>query len=115
MLGIDSDITQPGVIDHALGGLVGSRTLNNYDVPYTLTEEFVSVYRMHPLMRDDIEVYDVGTNVVRERIAIPDTRDGDAEDVLDDVGADRLWYSFGITHPGALVLENYSEFLRNLF
>ncbi|HCP21037.1 MAG TPA: peroxidase [Marinobacter hydrocarbonoclasticus] len=116
LLGIDSDIAnmEPGVIDHALGGLVGSRAPNNYDVPYTLTEEFVSVYRMHPLMRDDIEVYDVGTNVVSERIAIPDTRDGNAEEVLDDVGADRLWYSFGITHPGALVLENYPEFLRNL-
>lgn len=116
LLGIDGDIAnmEPGVIDHALGGLVGSRAPNNYDVPYTLTEEFVSVYRMHPLMRDDIEVYDVGSNVVSERISIPDTRNGDAEYVLDNVGADRLWYSFGITHPGALVLENYPEFLRNL-
>ncbi len=116
LLGIDSDLAnmEPGVIDHALGGLVGSRAPNNYDVPYTLTEEFVSVYRMHPLMRDDIEVYDLGSNVISQRIPIPDTRDGDAENVLDSVGADRLWYSFGITHPGALVLNNYPEFLRNL-
>lgn len=116
MLGIDSELADmpPGVIDHALGGLVGSRDPNNYDVPYTLTESFVSVYRMHPLLRDDIEVYDIGSNVVQQRIPLPETRDGNAEDVLDGVGADRMWYSFGITHPGALVLENYPDFMRNL-
>ncbi|WP_304440956.1 peroxidase family protein, partial [Oleiphilus sp. HI0132] len=55
-----------------------------------------------------------GSNVVSERINIEDTRDGDAEDILDNQGGDRLWYSFGITHPGSLTLNNYPEFLRNL-
>lgn len=103
-----------GSIEHALAGLVGSRTPNDYGVPYTLTEEFVSVYRMHPLLRDEIQVYDIGSNVVDEEIAIEDSRNGDAEDLLTDLGQDRLWYSFGITHPGALTLNNYPDFLRNL-
>lgn len=116
LLGISTDLGQgdPGVIDQAFGGLVGSRSPNDYDVPYTLTEEFVSVYRMHPLLRDNIDVYDIGSNQVSRQISLPDTRDGDAEDVLDDVGADRLWYSFGMTHPGALTLNNFPEFMRSL-
>ncbi|QCF27138.1 peroxidase family protein [Hydrocarboniclastica marina] len=116
MLGIDTDLGNmpPGTIDHALGGLVGAREPNDYGVPYTLTEEFVSVYRMHPLLRDEIEVYDIGSNIVEQEIPLPDTRDGNAEDYLDDIGADKLWYSFGITHPGSLTLENYPDFMREL-
>lgn len=101
-------------LEHAIGGLVGSREPDNAGVPYSLTEEFVAVYRMHPLLRDDVEVYDIGSNVVSERIAIEDTREGDAEDVMAQQGADRLWYSFGTTYPGALTLKNYPEVLRNL-
>lgn len=107
-------LSTPGAIDHALGGLVGQSKPNNYDVPYVLTEEFVSVYRMHPLMRNTVDVYDVGSGVVANSIPIEDTRDGDAENILDAEGGDRLWYSFGITNPGSLTLNNYPEFLRNL-
>ncbi|GLQ31369.1 peroxidase family protein [Litoribrevibacter albus] len=107
-------LSTPGAVDHALGGLVGQSKPNNYGVPYTLTEEFVAVYRMHPLLRDEVDVYDIGSNIVSNRIPLQDTRDGDAEDILEDEGGDRLWYSFGITHPGALTLNNYPEFLRNL-
>lgn len=115
-VGIRNDLGQmdTGSIEHALAGLVGSRTPNDYGVPYTLTEEFVSVYRMHPLLRDEIEIYDIGSNVVDHAVPIQDSRNGDAEDLLDDEGADRLWYSFGITHPGALTLNNYPDFMRNL-
>src|SRR5262245_40152518 len=35
-----------------LGGLVGSHA-DHHAAPYSLTEEFVSVYRMHPLMPDE--------------------------------------------------------------
>ncbi|WP_202560487.1 peroxidase family protein [Alcanivorax sp. DP30] len=116
LVGINNDLgdAPTGSLEHALAGLVGSRTPNNNGVPYTLTEEFVSVYRMHPLLRDEIKVYDIGSNVVDESIALEDTRNGDAEDLLGDLGQDRLWYSFGITHPGALTLNNYPDFLRNL-
>lgn len=35
-----------------ISGIPGAETVH-YSVPYTLTEEFVAVYRMHPLVRDD--------------------------------------------------------------
>jgi len=35
-----------------LRGIPGTAT-NHHAAPYSLTEEFVSVYRMHPLIRDE--------------------------------------------------------------
>jgi hypothetical protein len=35
-----------------ISGIPGSET-NHHGVPYSLTEEFVAVYRMHPLLPDD--------------------------------------------------------------
>ncbi|HEX6591173.1 MAG TPA: peroxidase family protein, partial [Moraxellaceae bacterium] len=117
ILGLDpnlSDSAGNSAIDHALSGIVGSAAPNNYGVPYTLTEEFVAVYRMHPLMRDNVEVYDIGSNVVSRSVPLQNTRDGSAEALLNSERPERLWYSFGITNPGALTLNNYPQFLRNL-
>ncbi len=117
ILGINSNLegdVGSGTIDHALAGLVGSAEPNNKGVPYTLTEEFVAVYRMHPLMRDNVEVYDIGSNEVARNIPLQNTRDRDAESLISSERPERLWYSFGITNPGSLTLNNYPNFLRNL-
>src|SRR5439155_3815031 len=37
--------------DEVISGIPGSPT-NHHSAPYSLTEEFVAVYRMHPLIRD---------------------------------------------------------------
>ena len=37
-----------------ISGIPGS-PVNHHAAPYSLTEEFVSVYRMHPLIPDDID------------------------------------------------------------
>lgn len=42
-----------------LGGFVGLKRPENHGVPYSLTEEFVSVYRMHPLLPDSIKLRDI--------------------------------------------------------
>jgi hypothetical protein len=117
ILGFDpnlADSSGNSAINHALTGIVGSAAPNNYGVPYTLTEEFVAVYRMHPLMRDKIDVYDIGSNMVSRSVPLPDARDGAAESLLSSERPERLWFSFGITHPGSLTLHNYPQFLRNL-
>lgn len=116
-LGANTDIAGTvgsGTLDHAIAGLVGSANPNNYGVPYTLTEEFVAVYRMHPLMRDKVDIYDIGSNVVSKSVPVENTRDRNAESMLTSESPDRLWYSFGITNPGSLTLNNYPNFLRNL-
>ncbi|MDO8267725.1 MAG: peroxidase family protein [Moraxellaceae bacterium] len=117
ILGTDSNLAGnvgSGTLDHAIAGLVGSANPNNSGTPYTLTEEFVAVYRMHPLMRDNVQVYDIGDNEVVKTVALPDTRDANAESMLNSETPERLWYSFGITNPGSLTLNNYPNFLRNL-
>jgi hypothetical protein len=114
ILGIDGSQAGSSAIDHALAGIVGSTNPNNYGVAYTLTEEFVAVYRMHPLMRDKVDVYDIGSNIIARTVPLQNTRDGDAEDMLNDERPERLWYSFGITNPGSLTLNNYPNFLRSL-
>ncbi|WRX20197.1 hypothetical protein QQP08_012684 [Theobroma cacao] len=41
-----------------LGGVVGLKKPDNHGVPYSLTEEFVSVYRMHSLLPDYLYLRD---------------------------------------------------------
>ena len=41
-----------------ISGIPGSE-IDHYGVPYALTEEFVAVYRMHPLLRDDYDLRSV--------------------------------------------------------
>ncbi|VUD66694.1 hypothetical protein TDB9533_03664 [Thalassocella blandensis] len=116
LLGIENDLGDgdSGALEHAVAGIVGSRTTNNYGTPYTLTEEFVAVYRMHPLLRNTVDVYDVGSKAMTSSYPMEDTVDANAEDIVNNESAARLWYSFGITHPGALTLQNYPKFLREL-
>ena len=117
ILGFDPNLSGnvgSGSIDHALTGIVGSAAPNNYGVPFSLSQEFVAVYRMHPLMRDNIQVYDIGSNVASRTIPLQSAIDREAEDLLAAERPERLWYSFGITNPGSLTLNNYPDFLRDL-
>jgi len=42
-----------------LGGFVGMKKPENHGVSYSLTEEFVSVYRMHSLLPDNLQLRDI--------------------------------------------------------
>ena len=43
-----------------LGGIVGSKA-DHHTAPYSLTEEFVAVYRMHPLIPDEFAFHSLAT------------------------------------------------------
>ena len=47
--------------NEVLSGIPGSPT-NHHGVPYSLTEEFVAVYRMHPLLPDDFTFRSIATD-----------------------------------------------------
>lgn len=83
-------------------------------VPYSLTEEFVSVYRMHPLLPDNINVYNIGNSKQIASYPTVATRNAGARAIENSQAMVNLMYSFGIQHPGALVLQNYPSFLQNL-
>lgn len=42
-----------------LSGLVGMKEPNDHGVPYSLTEEFTSVYRLHPLLPEQIDIKNI--------------------------------------------------------
>ncbi len=96
----------------AVMGVVGNhRSLNN--VPYAMTEDFVSVYRMHPLLPDKIKVKGInGTTLGTYKTE--DTRMAAGRAIENAIPMADLLYSFGIAHPGALVLQNYPRFLQEL-
>ena len=96
-----------------LGGIPGSPT-EHHSAPFTLTEEFVSVYRMHALMPDDYVIRSAQNNAELGRLELPEISGRRGVDVLSRFNpVDRL-YSLGVAHPGAVRLHNYPRTLQNL-
>ena len=82
-------------------------------VSYSLTEEFVSVYRTHTLIPDNIAFFNGGSGKHEMTIPIKDMVFQKARDPLEgDVTFSDAFYSFGINFPGAITHNNYSKFLR---
>ena len=84
---------------------------------YCLTEEFVSVYRLHPLMPDVIEVWSARDGKRIKTYRLPEGAIGDQSRLTaltDGASMSDLFYSFGIANPGAVTLHNYPDFLRQL-
>lgn len=104
----------PGLDDNELlGGIIGSHA-EHHAAPYALTEEFVSVYRMHPLIPDEYNVRSVDDGSEIIRFAFPEVSGKNARKVTETVRMQDLFYSFGIAHPGAICLHNYPKHLQNL-
>jgi hypothetical protein len=86
----------------------------HHSAPYSITEEFVAVYRMHPLMPDDFTFRSFSTgNIVEERI-LPQVFDRHARELMNKHSMADLFYSFGVMHPGAVKLHNYPRHLQTL-
>lgn len=83
-------------------------------VPFTLTEEFVSVYRMHALLPNSFPVYSLGTGAKLADYEMPQTRDAGARAILESYSLADLLFSMGTEHPNALTLFNYPRFLQEL-
>jgi hypothetical protein len=96
-----------------LGGIPGSPT-DHHTAPYSLTEEFVSVYRMHPLMPDDYTIRSAASGAVLGQFELPEIAGRRGRRVLEQFDCADLLYSFGVAYPGALRLHNYPRTLQNL-
>ena len=99
--------------DEILGGIVGSKH-DHHSAPYSLTEEFVSVYRMHPLIPDQLLMRSMVTDAELETVALPEMAGRKTPGVANRIGMSDLFYSFGRAHPGAITLHNYPKHLQNL-
>ena len=95
-----------------IGGIPGSPQ-DHHGVPYSITEEFVAVYRMHPLMPDHFIFRSMrGGRILVER-DLPDVMGPQAIALMDTIPLPDLLYSMGIAHPGALRLHNYPRFMQS--
>ena len=106
----------------SISGIPGSG-VEHHNAPYSLTEEFVSVYRMHSLLPDSMAFFDAKTGEHKKTYKIQDLAFEHARDPLlqssnpdstPPLSFSDIFYSFGINYPGAITLNNHSNFLRDL-
>jgi hypothetical protein len=95
-----------------VSGIVGGET-DDFGVPFALTEEFVAVYRMHPLIPDDFDFRSVDTDA-------PTMGPTEFADLAGPAGAEvlrtnrlvDLLYTFGTMNPGLVCLHNFPKYLQ---
>jgi Animal haem peroxidase len=121
----------------SISGIPGSNP-DHHGAPFALTEEFVSVYRLHPLIPDLFSLYSIKDGrPLRENMKFQQIAFDEAQNVVkneeepdltpgpkparaaqssaaSDATMEDAFYSFGIAHPGAITLQNYPDFLRDL-
>jgi len=95
-----------------LSGIPGSRT-DHHAVPYSLTEEFVTVYRLHPLLPDDFTFAGVdGTFTLLDLAIGPDKLDQPRERLHEIGGVARAFSALGTAPPGQVELFNYPRTMQ---
>jgi hypothetical protein len=98
------------------GGIIGLDATNHFGSPFNFPEEFVSVYRLHPLVPDLLEfrALDKDPNEIREKVAVVDTFRGKATDAMHRGGLANWALTMGRQRLGLLALRNQPQFLQNL-
>lgn len=101
------DITNPSDVN---GGV------NHFGSPFNFPEEFVTVYRLHPLVPDLIEYRDISRdpNQIVQKVAVIETFEGKATEAMRSRGLANWGLSMGRQRLGLLTLHNYPQFLQNI-
>ena len=94
-----------------LGGTVGAEP-DHHSVPFSLTEEFVAIYRMHPLVPDDFTFYSLETGKQIGEHTLPEVALANTRGIMEKYRLRDLFYSFGLAHPGAIRLHNFPKHLQ---
>lgn len=104
-----------------LSGYIGLSRPDNHGVPYSLTEEFVSVYRMHSLLPDSIQVRNIAAPASYDKtpprekvVALPELIGKKGVVALSRIGNETMIASMGHQACGALTLFNYPVWMRDL-
>ena len=88
-----------------LSGIPGSKT-DHHGVPYSLTEEFVAVYRMHPLLPDEYTFHSLDRDEPPRERGFAELAALHARDQLAEIGMANGLYSFRDRPPrGDLALQ----------
>lgn len=95
-----------------IGGVVGSDQ-HHHGAPYAITEEFVSVYRLHPLIPDNYAIRDHRNGALIEETDFGAIQGAHTRQTLERYGWSDLFYTFGTAHPGAITLHNHPRALQD--
>ncbi|MGB8021894.1 MAG: peroxidase family protein [Candidatus Nanopelagicales bacterium] len=108
-------LTRLGIwlMDTHAGVGIPKTTPDHHGAPYSLTEEFVTVYRLHPLIPDDYRLHDHADGRLLGTRTFNDIVGAKADDELRALGLENLLYSFGNAHPGAITLHNFPRALQD--
>ena len=99
-------LTNPGDVN---GGV------NHFGSPFNFPEEFVTVYRLHPLVPDLLEYRDVGDpDVVRAKIPVIETFRAKATSAMRERGLAAWALTLGRQRLGLLTLNNHPRFLQHV-
>jgi hypothetical protein len=101
------DITDPKYLN---GGV------NHFGSPFNFPEEFVSVYRLHPLLPDLLEYRELGkdANKIAAKIPVVSTFESHATAFMHTRGMANWGLTLGRQRLGLLELHNSPAFLQNL-
>jgi Animal haem peroxidase len=96
-----------------LSGIPGTQDQpQHFGVPYSLTEEFVAVYRMHPLIPDDYDFRSAADDHRIQKMVFRELTGPAALQVMAKLRQTDLFYTFGTMHPGLVTLHNYPRDLQ---
>lgn len=95
--------------EHVNGGV------NHFGSPFNFPEEFVSVYRLHSLVPDLIELRDWrAPNAIKAKVPVLDTFRAKAAPAMREAGLANWALAMGRQRLGLLTLQNQPQFLQNL-
>jgi hypothetical protein len=94
-----------------LSGIPGS-PVDHHTAPYAMTEEFTSVYRLHPLIPDEYRFQSLFNPEFTHYATFMDIQGNGTRPLIRDLGIENVFYSFGLANPGAITLGNYPRFLQ---
>jgi hypothetical protein len=100
------------VNNEVISGIVGGRT-NHFGVPYSITEEFAAVYRMHSLLPDDYTFRSAVNDKELQKLKFADVAQRNTTELMQQISMQDLFYSFGTANSGELTLHNYPRGLQN--
>jgi hypothetical protein len=100
------DIAKP---EHVNGGV------NHFGSPFNFPEEFVTVYRLHPLIPDLLDFRELkDPNRIAAKVPVVSTFRGLATDAMRSRGLENWAVTLGRQRLGILTLNNHPQFLQNL-
>jgi hypothetical protein len=93
-----------------------NRGVNHFGSPFNFPEEFITVYRLHPLVPDLLEYRDLNAdpNRITGKVPVVSTFRGAATEAMRSKGLSNWALTMGRQRLGILALQNHAQFLQNL-